>query len=306
MPGTRATKASDQRVLVFFLILSFVPTWILWSMLWLLRVKPAETVRFAIFATAGMYFPAIAALVVRFAVLKEDLRDTTLLRPGRFRCYLWAWLLFPFLIITTVLLDVFSGAAHPDWAFDHLRMMFSAAGQPPPRDLMHFALGQLATAAIIGPPLHALTTIGEELGWRDFLLRHLVRMGFGQWMALIASGVVWGLWHIPVILLGLEYVEHPIIGVPMFVIYAILVGIIIGWLQLASGSVWVSALAHGSINAFQRAALVFIADYDSAIGGGLGSLVGWIPLSAFVVWLALSGRIPVIDQSGSEAGLKRQ
>jgi membrane protease YdiL (CAAX protease family) len=175
--------------------------------------------------------------------------------------------------------------------------MFSAAGQAPPSDLARFALRQLTTAAVIGPPLHALTTIGEELGWRDFLLRHLMRMGFDQWTALIASGAVWGLWHVPIILLGLEYVEHPVIGVPMFVIYAVLVGMIIGWLQLASGSVWVSALAHGSINAFQRAALVFIVGYDSAIGGGLGSLVGWISLSVFVVWLAFSGRIPVIDQN---------
>jgi len=305
MPGTRATKVSDQRALIFFLTLNFVPTWILWSLLSILQVKPAEPLRFVIFATAGMYFPGIAALVVRFVMLNEDLRDTTLFRLGRPGYYLWAWLLFPFLITATVLLDIFSGAAHPDWSLDHLRMMFSAAGQSPPRDLARFALWQLATAATIGPPLHALTTIGEELGWRDFLLRHLVRMGFDQWTALIASGVVWGLWHIPIILLGLEYVEHPVIGVPMFITYTVLVGIIIGWLQLASGSVWVSALAHGSINAFQRAALVFIVGYDSAIGGGLGSLVGWISLSAFVVWLALSGRIPVIDQSGSGAGVKR-
>ena len=295
--GTRANKISDQWALGCFLILSFVPTWILLSLIWLLRVKPAETVRFAIFATAGMYFPGIAALVVRLAVLKDDLRDTTLFGLGRRRYYLWAWLLFPFLITVTIFLDVFSGAARPDWALEHLRAMFVAAGPSPPSDLARFALRQLATAAVFGPPLHALTTIGEELGWRDFLLRHLIRMGFDQRTALIASGAVWGLWHVPVILLGLEYVGHPVIGVPMFVIYAVLVGVIIGWLQLASGSVWVSALAHGSINAFQRAALVFISGYDSAIGGGLGSLVGWISLSVFVAWLAFSGRIPVIDQS---------
>jgi membrane protease YdiL (CAAX protease family) len=295
--GTRANAVSDRAALVWFLVLSFAPAWILWSLLWILQVKPSETVRFATFATTAMYFPGIAALAVRFVVLKEDLRNTTLFQLGRPRYYVWAWLLFPILITATIFLDVLSGAARPDWTLEHLRAMFVAGGQPPPSNLARFALQQLATAAVLGPPLHALTTIGEELGWRDFLLRHLIRMGFDQKTALVASGAVWGLWHLPVILLELEYVEHPLIGAPMFVVYAVLVGVIIGWLQLASGSVWVSALAHGSINAFQRAALVFIFGYDSAIGGGLGSLVGWISLSMFVAWLAFSGRIPVIDQS---------
>ena len=80
----------------------------------------------------------------------------------------------------------------------------------------------------------------------------------------------------------------------MFVVYTILVGTVIGWLYLASGSVWVAALAHGSINSVQRAALVFIAGYDGLVAGGLGSVIGWIPVAAFIAWLAYSRRLPVL------------
>ena len=88
--------------------------------------------------------------------------------------------------------------------------------------------------------------------------------------------------------------DHPLLGIPWFIGYAVLVGIILGWLQLASGSVWLPALAHGSKNAAQRAALVYVTGYNSLVGGPLGSLVGWIVLAAFIGWIWLSGRLPVI------------
>jgi membrane protease YdiL (CAAX protease family) len=176
--------------------------------------------------------------------------------------------------------------------FSQLQSLIAEAGRQSPSELRQFAIGQLLTALLIGPPMHALTTIGEEVGWRDFLLRRLIVAGFSQWAALLMSGAVWGLWHIPLILLGLEYTNSPFLGIPAFVVYAALVGIILGWLQLASGRVWVPAVAHGSINAFQRALLVFITGYDGLISGGLGSVVRWLPLTAFIIWLARSRRLP--------------
>lgn len=292
-----AERALEYRAIVWFLVLAFAPTWMLWTVLWLMRVSPSETFRFAIFGTLGMYFPGIAALVAGRFVLGEGLRDTTLLRLGHRCFYFWAWFLFPLLIFATLALDVGSGAARLDRTFAQISTRFISAERAAPSDLGAFAIGNLMVALLAGPAMHAITTVGEELGWRDFLLRHLIRIGFRQWPALLITGTVWGLWHIPVILLELEYVGHPFLGIPMFVVYTILVGIIIGWPYLASGSVWVAALAHGSLNAVQRAAFIFIVGYDGLIVGGLGSVLGWIPLVAFIAWLAFSGRLPADDQS---------
>ncbi len=289
--------ARDRCALIWFLILAFTPTWGVWAFLWVLHINPGDTVRFALFGTAGMYFPGLAALGVQRFILKESVGTSTLFRIGRTRFYLWAWMLFPILIVVTACLDLLTNAARLDQNFSQLQSLFATVGRPPPADLRQFAIGQLITALLIGPPVHALTTIGEEVGWRDFLLRRLVRTGFNEWAALLISGAIWGLWHIPVILLGLEYTNNPFLGIPAFVVYATLVGIILGWLQLASGSVWVPAIAHGSINAVQRALLVFITGYDGLISGGLGSVIGWLPLTAFIVWLARSRRLPVPDVS---------
>jgi membrane protease YdiL (CAAX protease family) len=299
-----AGQARERRSVIWFLIFAFAPTWSVWACLWLLRVNPNDTVRFALFGTAPMYFPGLAALGVRRFILREDIRTSTVFRIGRPRFYLWAWMLFPALILTTICLDLLTKNARPDRTFSQLHGLFASAGRPLPADLRRFAFGQLGIALLIGPPFHALTTIGEEVGWRDFLLRRLIRLGFDQWGALLISGVVWGVWHIPVILLGLEYSNHPFLGIPAFVVYATLVGVILGWLQLASGSVWVPAVAHGSINAVQRASLVFIAGDDGLISGGLGSIVGWLPLTAFIVWLVRSRRLPVRDVSLPETAIR--
>jgi membrane protease YdiL (CAAX protease family) len=299
-----AGQALERRSVIWFLIFAFAPTWCIWACLWLLRINPSDTVRFALFGTAPMYFPGLAALWVRRFILQESVGNSTIFRIGRPRFYLWAWMLFPALILATICLDLLTKTARPDRTFSQLQGLFASAGRPLPVDLRRFAFGQLEAALLVGPPIHALTTIGEEVGWRDFLLRRLIRIGFNQWGALVVTGAIWGLWHIPVILLGLEYRNNPFLGIPAFVVYATLVGVIIGWLQLASGSVWVPAIAHGSINAVQRAALVFITGYDGLISGGLGSFIGWLPLTAFIVWLTRSHRLPVRDVSLPETAIR--
>jgi len=205
--------------------------------MWWLGVTPRSQAGFAILGPTGMYFPGIAAILVR-TLISRDISEASLFRVGRRRYYLWAWLLFPVLIGLTLMISLISGGARVDATFSQLRDMFASATSAPPASLARFAWGQLLTALALGAPVHALTTIGEELGWRDFLLLRLIRIGFGEWGALVVTGIVWGLWHIPVIGMNLEYVGHPYLGIPMFVVYTVLVGIILGWLQLASGSVW--------------------------------------------------------------------
>ncbi|NIM48808.1 MAG: CPBP family intramembrane metalloprotease, partial [Gemmatimonadales bacterium] len=57
--------------------------------------------------------------------------------------------------------------------------------------------------AVIGIPLSGLAaTFGEEYGWRGFLQDELVKLGTLRGVLLI--GVVWGLWHFPVILRGVH------------------------------------------------------------------------------------------------------
>ncbi len=95
---------------------------------------------------------------------------------------------------------------------------------------------------------NAIATLGEEIGWRGWLLPRL--MPLGEVPALLISGVVWVLWHAPAILLG--YNEGAIPGWLALVcmsVSCITFGSVLSWIRLRSGSVWAAALGHGAFNA---------------------------------------------------------
>jgi membrane protease YdiL (CAAX protease family) len=93
-----------------------------------------------------------------------------------------------------------------------------------------------------------LVALGEEIGWRGYLQEKLIKK-HGLFFGLLVLGVVWAYWHLPVYLMGLSFPSHPIIG-PLLLspMYIILVGVFLGWLYIKSGSIWIPALGHASVN----------------------------------------------------------
>ena len=100
--------------------------------------------------------------------------------------------------------------------------------------------------AVITPVFALLISFGEEYGWRGFLQSELIRMGKIKGIALL--GVIWGVWHAPVILMGHNYPGYPILGVFLMIAYCVLLGFILGLAFLKSGSVWLAAYLHGVNN----------------------------------------------------------
>ena len=123
----------------------------------------------------------------------------------------------------------------------------------------------------------------------------------GQWMALVTSGAIWGVWHAPLVLRGLNYPDHPRLGVLLMTVFCILLGILFGWLRLASRSVWPATIAHATLNGIGALPVVVLTPFNFALGGTLTSAVGWIPLVLLIAWLAWSGRLPV--RAGDDEGL---
>ena len=284
----------NRYAVYWFLGLTFGLTWLLWSPLWLTGITENKLLATLVMAP-GMWVPGLCAFwVVRFR-LHESIRTTTVDRLGRKRYYLWAWLLPLAGTVASMLLTVAFGVARFDSDFTKLREMAEASGRPLPAAPAIIAVAQAALALTFGPLFNVLFTVGEEIGWRGFLLPRLMRAGLRQWPALVVSGVIWGLWHAPVIALGHNYPDHPYVGVLLMTVFCTLVGIIFGWLQLASGSVWVPALAHGSINAVAGLPIVLLTPHDSVLGGMLTSVIGWLPMVGFIAWLACSGRLPVAE-----------
>lgn len=107
----------------------------------------------------------------------------------------------------------------------------------------------LVQALLIGPLINTLIlTFSEELGWRGYLWDLWAKFGF--WRASLATGAIWGAWHAPTILLfGHNYPHDRLIGVPLFVLFCVLLSPIISHLRAKGGSVWVAGVFHGAFNA---------------------------------------------------------
>ena len=287
----------NRKPLIWFLIIAFTLAWAFF-LLPLALGQPGSTTRLIgtqVLWSLAMWAPGLGAIIATRWVAGEKLGTLNLRRLGDWRAYLWAWLLFPVLAFATGLLTWAFGAGTLDTQFTLIKESLAAApgGELIPAGLI--VLIQIAVALTIGPLFNTIFALGEELGWRGFLLPRLLPLG--QWRAIGLSGIIWGVWHAPAILQGHNYPSQPVIGVLLMVVFCLLVGAILSWLYLRTRSPWAPALAHGSLNAIAGLPMLFLSGVDITIGGTLASLIGWIPLALFVGWLVWTKRLPVKEQT---------
>jgi membrane protease YdiL (CAAX protease family) len=115
------------------------------------------------------------------------------------------------------------------------------------QSLYFFALN-LTISLFLQSILGSLFTFGEEFGWRGYLQEIFIRK-FGLKSGLVLLGMIWGYWHLPVILMGYNFPEHPILGAFLLMpLGTTIMGVFIGWLYLRSKSIWTAVLAHASMN----------------------------------------------------------
>lgn len=291
----------ERKTLTWFLIIAFAISWPLFlTPLLFPNLEPGSrlAVTQGLWALA-MWGPGIAALVATLLVAKRPFKSLRLNTLGPKRYYLWAWLLPPILIILSFLLTLLLRTGQLDTEFTFVQQMLDQTGTQLPISTAMLVMIQVAQALLLGPWINVIFTLGEELGWRGFLLPRL--MPLGQWKALLISGAIWGLWHAPAIAQGHNYPDNPVLGILLMTVFCILLGIIIGWLYLKTRSPWVAALAHGSLNAWAGLPFLFLKPgFDTALGGTLTSIPGWLVMGLFIGWLVLTKRLPVQGQDDAE------
>jgi membrane protease YdiL (CAAX protease family) len=100
--------------------------------------------------------------------------------------------------------------------------------------------------------LNAFFATGEEFAWRG-LLQPLLTDKFGLVKGVAILGCIWAIWHLPVLLNGYNYPEHPVIGAFLFFpIRLIAISYFYAWLTLKSRSFIPAAIAHGAGNGIQE------------------------------------------------------
>ncbi|ROS58674.1 CAAX prenyl protease-like protein [Curtobacterium sp. PhB172] len=158
-------------------------------------------------------------------------------------------------------------------------LIVRVTGEQPPMPMALLALLQLVNLPI-GIAITAIAATGEEVGWRGWLLPKLLPLGPG-W-ALSVSGAIWGLWHAPAILIGLNYEQRNPLGIIMMMIGCVGAGVLIGWLRIASGSLLPCVLAHAALNSFASYQSILFPPFDERLVGPL-AITGWIVMALLIV-----------------------
>jgi len=91
-----------------------------------------------------------------------------------------------------------------------------------------------------------LIAVGEEYGWRGFLLPRLLKR-FNLFESSVILGLIWGFWHFPAYLIGTGVPEQ--MSFLVFLIWVVLGTLFISWIYYNTGSVLTSILAHMAANA---------------------------------------------------------
>ena len=171
-------------------------------------------------------------------------------------------------------------------------------------------LTMLLNIVVVGPFLGLIIAFGEEYGWRGVLPTELTRLG--RIRGVFILGIIWGIWHWPVIWPGYNYPGQPLFGSLFMVVYCIILAYFLAYAVFKSKGVWTAAYLHALSNqtlSFFILAVVTPTSTLFSFGIGLPALL----LGAIVVLLLLrdpSGRslisvikwfsiIPVISLCGS-------
>ncbi len=287
MAGTEQEAA--RRGVLLCLAVAFGVAWGVWALIALqggLARLPIPIL--GALLVLAMYAPTAGTLAAWAWADRAALRLSGVQRRGPWRWLLVAYLAVPLLLLAGAALSVATGVQQVDPTFQVLRETFARQGlEPPPPPPLGLALLFALPSFLVAPLLNVLATIGEELGWRGYLFARLRPLGVRR--AALLVGLVWGIWHAPLIAQGYNYPGAPALGPLLMTGLTLTYGVLLAWLRVRSGSVWPAALAHGALNAEAGTVAVFLTPADPLVGAPLG-WVGLVPVALVALALLVWGR----------------
>ena len=241
-----------------------------------------------LWASLCMFIPLVATLICQKSS-KEPLFRNVGISWKVNRWWFLGWLTFPVVALLTLLFTHWISGIDT-----HTEVMQALCESMPigPAGAVAFTL---LSGMLAGVTINALFAFGEEVGWRGYLLKQFEGRSFLGTAVVI--GIIWGLWHAPLILMGHNYPQHPQWGVLMMVVMCIPMSFIIQYFRVKSGSVIVAAIMHGTCNGVAGLTMVFLSldRYNDLIDGAAG-LAGILAMLVVALCIFLFDRYVTRDR----------
>jgi membrane protease YdiL (CAAX protease family) len=277
----------------WYLALAFGLAWIAWFLVWMSGPNPAHLAQFQLAVLPGAFAPAAAAWIVRKFITREGFSDLR----SRASANKWGYFLFalvlPQIAVVVILgMNAMLGLSVPDFS---LQRALRALGAPEVVSAPHWFWFLAPFVLLVQSTLYSPVLWGEEFGWRGYLQ---MRLCSGQPVrAAIYTGLIWGVWHYPLLLMGYQYPDHPLLGLLVFPVTTTLLSIIFGWLRQASGTLWTPILAHSATNATGGSlTLLLFFGGPNWIFVCYAGLLAWVPLAVVCAWIISTKRLVGINR----------
>ena len=207
---------------------------------------------------------------------------------GHVRWWLAAWFIPAVLALLGAVLYFLLFPNRFDSSTPALTAQLAATGSPLPGWVI--AVVGFIQSVTYAPFINMFFALGEESGWRGWMTPFLTAR-MERKKALVLSGVIWGVWHWPVILLagynfGTGYWGAPFTGGLMMCVSCVALGVLLTLLYEKTNSVWAPALAHGAFNAAAGIGVYFLplGTVSTILGPTPLGLVAGIPLFLLAAW----------------------
>ena len=281
-PGTPVRPANPKITVLTFIILTFAFSSVFWYLISVTPPVSANSTMLLVNTVGVMWCPAIAAVATRL-VFQRNLKGFGI-RPGK-----------PVWLAAGILIPVAAGI-----------LMFGSAwlsGIAPFNSgnaTLIFSLS-FVPAFLSALVFNCFAAAGEEFGWRGFLVPELARFQGFTTLALL-SAAIWTAWHIPLILFGTYHGAGPVwYSLAVFIPSVMGAGVILAWLRLASGSVWVAILFHAFWNYFIQQfypGLTVTTPGGTMMLGEFGWFVAILYVALALVFWHFRDRLPKLPADG--------
>lgn len=286
----------NTKKLVVFLLCAFLPMIIVGLVMSSIADaasgNPMTAIICQLMSAGAMFIPLLAVIITQLIFKEPVLKDVGI----SFKLNKWwwiGWLLMPLVAMLTLGATLLMPGAK--WTPDSELMQQALQSMPEGIGVWGLIGITLLSGLFAGLTINAVFALGEEVAWRGFLMREFKGKSF--WSSAIWIGVIWGLWHAPLILNGHNYPQHPVAGVFMMVAFCILLSVMLMYFREKSGSVIVAAIMHGTINAVAGVTMLVVTPANDLLYGATG-------LAGMIVLLIVDAGLYLYDKSVSKKQLR--